>query len=71
LANRSTFNSVLPRADKRLLALTHLKDAHEDRALRELFMEAHAAFKRAKNSSIRRSDVGVARGSDQDDATSS
>lgn len=71
MANRSTFNSVLPRADKRMLDLSNFKDVHEERAIRELFMEAHAHHKKVKNSSVRRADVGVARGSDQDDGATS
>ncbi len=43
--------------------------AGQDREIRMLFLEASAFATRVKNSSVRRADVGVARGADQDDGT--
>jgi hypothetical protein len=43
--------------------------AGEGRAVRMLFLEAAAHAAKVKNSSVRRADVGVARGADQDDGT--
>ncbi len=48
MANRSDFNSKLPRQIKRLLALTPTANSREDRVLRELFLEAHAHHKQVR-----------------------
>ena len=48
MANRSDFNSILPRQIKRLLALTTYANDKEERAIRELFLEAHSHHKRAR-----------------------
>ena len=57
MANRSDFNSVLPRRYKRLIALS--PDAHDPRRareLRKLFMNAHDVHKKYKN---KRSDAPI------------
>jgi hypothetical protein len=46
MANRSSFNSVLPRDVKRLIDLTP-GDAHQIGELRRLFIDAHKHHKKA------------------------
>ncbi len=48
MANRSDFTSILPRQLKRLLALTTFTNNKEERAVRELFLEAHSHHKRTR-----------------------
>lgn len=67
MANRSSFNYVLPREDARILAGSKITDTKLEREIRKLFIQAHAHYKKVKNGAIRRADVGVARGTDQDD----
>lgn len=67
MANRSSLNYAIPRDDARVLALTHFKDKHEEGEIRRLFIDAHRQYRRVKSGAIRRTDVGVARGTDQDD----
>ena len=69
MANRSSFTYDLPRADARMLALTPFADVRTEREIRKLFIEAHAHYRKVKTGAIRRADVAVARGADQDDGT--
>lgn len=67
MANRSSFNYALPREDARFLSLGKYESKKHENEVRKLFVEAHAHFRKVKNGQIRRADVGVARGTDQDD----
>ena len=48
MANRSDFQSALPRTIKRLINLAPDADAHQRGVWRRLFMEAHAHHKRIR-----------------------
>lgn len=48
MANRSDFNSKLPRKLKKLLALSQFKNVHEENEVRRLFLGAHAHHKQAR-----------------------
>jgi hypothetical protein len=53
MANRSDFNSVLPRQLKRLISLgvaTGNIDPKHERTVRKVFIDAHAHAKRVRNS---------------------
>jgi hypothetical protein len=43
MANRSDYNSKLPRRLKRMLTLTSSGDPHQDGIVRRLFIKAHEA----------------------------
>jgi hypothetical protein len=49
MANRSDWNSTLPRHIKRMLALQPFKDAHERGEAVRAWIDAHAHAKRARN----------------------
>jgi len=69
MGNRSSFTYDIPRADGRFLTMTEFPDVRTEREVRKLFIEAHAHYRKVKTGAIRRADVGVARGTDQDDGT--
>lgn len=48
MANRSDFNSKLPRNIKKLLSLSSYKDVHEEGEIRRLFVAAHAHHKQVR-----------------------
>jgi hypothetical protein len=49
MANRSDWNSVLPRQIKKLLALQPFENAHERGEAVRAWIDAHAHAKRARN----------------------
>lgn len=53
MANRSDFNSKLPRSLKRMLTLGSKGDVHHAAVVRKLFLEAHADHKRAHDKMLR------------------
>lgn len=67
MANRSSLGYAIPREDARVLALTKFESKHHEGEVRRLFIDAHRQYRKVKTGAIRRADVGVARGTDQDD----
>lgn len=53
MANRSDFNSKLPRVLKRTINLAYRGDPHQRAVVRKLFVEAHAQHKRAHDKMLR------------------
>lgn len=48
MANRSDYNSILPRQYKKLISLQYFSDPHQRGEVRRLWIAAHAADKKAR-----------------------
>jgi hypothetical protein len=49
MANRSDYNSALPRSIKRMLSLQSSGDPHQDGVVRRAFIEAHDTARKVRS----------------------